>query len=127
MAKGWFTSNGDSYYLDPSTGRMLTNTTIDGYNIGSDGKKQTSSNQDNTNTSNSGTNNPTNNTPSNSQKTIVIDAGHNYGGDGGAVSQIDGVTYSEADLNIQVASKLQAELKKRGYNVIMTRTENQKE
>ena len=51
MATGWVTSNGDSYYLDPSTGRMLTNTTIDGYKIGSDGKKQTSSSQNNTNNS----------------------------------------------------------------------------
>ena len=36
-------------------------------------------------------------------------------------STIDGVTYSEADLNIQVASKLKTELENRGYNVIMTR------
>ena len=127
LAKGWVTSNGDSYYLDQSTGRMLTSTTIDGYKIGSDGKKQTSSNQDNTNTSNSGTNKPTNNTTSNGKKTIVVDAGHNYGGDGGATNTIDGVTYSEADLNIQVATKLKTELENRGYNVIMTRTENQKE
>lgn len=135
MAKGWVTSNGDSYYLDKSTGRMLTSTTIDGYKIGSDGKKQSSASQSNEN--NSVTNNPATNSPIanspmnnnslNSKKTIVIDAGHNYGGDGGATSTIDGVTYSEADLNIQVASKLQVELKNRGYNVIMTRTENQKE
>ena len=70
---------------------------------------------------NSGTNNPTNNTPSNSKKTIVIDAGHDYGRDYGAESTIDGVTYSETVLNIQVASKLQTELENRGYNVVMTR------
>jgi len=123
MATGWVTSNGDSYYLDPSTGRMLTSTTIDGYNIGSDGKKQTSASQDNTNTnpSNSGTNNPTNNTPSNSKKTIAIDAGHDYGSDYGAESTIDGVTYSETVLNMQVAAKLKTELENRGYNVVMTR------
>jgi len=122
MATGWVTSNGDSYYLDASTGRMVTNTKIDGFNIGSDGKKQTSSNQDNP-----ATNNPTNNNSSNGKKTIVVDAGHNYGGDGGATNTIDGVTYNEADLNIQVASKLKTELENRGYNVIMTRALGQRE
>ena len=128
MATGWFTSNGDSYYLDPTTGRMLTDITIGGFKIGSDGKKgsSTSSNadkdQDKDNTAN---NNTTNNNSSNGKKTIVVDAGHNYGGDGGATNTIDGVTYNEADLNIQVASKLKKELEKRGYNVIMTRAEGQ--
>jgi len=125
MATGWVTSNGDSYYLDTSTGRMVTNTKIDGFKIGSDGKKQTSSNQDNED--NPATNNPTNNNPSNGKKTIVVDAGHNYGGDGGATATIDGVTYNEADLNIMVASKLKTELENRGYNVIMTRSSGQRE
>jgi glucan-binding YG repeat protein len=45
MATGWVSSNGsDYYYLDPATGKMLTNTTIDGYNIGSDGKRYTAVN-----------------------------------------------------------------------------------
>lgn len=128
MGTGWVTSNGDSYYLDPSTGRMLTNTTIEGYKIGSDGKKQTSSNQDNTNqnTNNPGPNSPTNNKPSNGKKTIVVDAGHDYGKDYGAESPIDGVTYSETILNMQVADKLRIELESRGYNVIMTRSANEK-
>ena len=73
------------------------------------------------------TNNPINNNPSNGKKTIVVDAGHNYGGDGGAVSKIDGVTYSETDLNMQVASKLKTELENRGYNVVMTRNESERE
>jgi N-acetylmuramoyl-L-alanine amidase len=55
------------------------------------------------------------------KKTIVIDPGHNYGGDLGAQATIKGITYKEVDLNIQVASKLKVELKKRGYNVVMTR------
>jgi len=121
MATGWLTSNGDSYYLDPSTGRMLTNTTIDGYKIGSDGKKQSSSSQSDEDLNNSGTNNSTNNNSSNSKKTITIDAGHDYGSDYGAESTINGVTYSETVLNMQVADKLKTELENRGYNVIMTR------
>ncbi len=55
------------------------------------------------------------------KKTIVVDPGHNYGGDLGASSTIKGVTYKEVDLNLQVASKLKTELEKRGYNVVMTR------
>jgi len=128
MTTGWVTSNGDSYYLDPATGRMVTNTTIEGYKIGSDGKKKISSNGNNTNNSNNNPLvNPTNNNSPNGKKTIVIDPGHNYGGDSGAVSTIDGITYSETVLNMQVGSKLKTELEKRGYNVVMTRTENQKE
>lgn len=127
MATGWVTSNGDSYYLDPTTGRMLTNITIGGFKIGSDGKKQTSVSNPDKDKDNSVTNTPTNNNSSNGKKTIVVDAGHNYGGDGGATSKIDGVPYSEADLNMQVALKLQKELQNRGYNVIMTRTEGQVE
>ena len=55
------------------------------------------------------------------KKTIVIDPGHNYGGDLGAEATIKGVTYKEVDLNMQVASKVKIELEKRGYNVVMTR------
>lgn len=60
------------------------------------------------------------------KKTIVIDPGHNYGGDLGAEAMIKGVTYKEVDLNIQVASKLKTELEKRGYNVVMTRYDGEK-
>ena len=72
------------------------------------------------------TNNPTNNNPSNSKKTIVVDAGHDYGSDYGAESTIDGVTYSETVLNMQVAAKLKTELENRGYNVVMTRNAGEK-
>jgi soluble lytic murein transglycosylase-like protein len=45
MGTGWISSNGsDYYYLDTTTGKMLTNTTIDGYNIGADGKRYTALN-----------------------------------------------------------------------------------
>ena len=39
---------------------------------------------------------------------------------------IKGVTYKEVDLNMQVASKLKVELEKRGYNVVMTRYDEEK-
>lgn len=48
---------------------------------------------------------------------VIIDAGHGEP-DGGAVSA-DGV--KESDLNLQIASKLRNELALRGYQVIMTR------
>lgn len=60
------------------------------------------------------------------KKTIVIDPGHNYGGDLGAQATIKGVTYKEVDLNMQVADKLKLELEKRGYNVVLTRYNNEK-
>lgn len=60
------------------------------------------------------------------KKTIVIDPGHNYGGDLGAQTTIKGVTYKEVDLDMQVASKLKLELEKRGYNVVMTRYDGEK-
>lgn len=126
IATGWVTSNGASYYLD-TTGRMVTNTTIDGYKIGSDGKKQTSTIKSDEDTNNNGKSNQATNNPLNSNGTIVIDPGHNYGGDGGVVPVIDGVTYSETELNMQVSSKLKTELENRGYTVIMTRKENEKE
>ena len=123
MATGWATSNGDTYYLDISTGRMLTNTIIDGYNIGSDGKRQGNKNENNDIDSSETTtpSNPNNQVPSTGKKVIVVDPGHDYGKDYGAESNIDGVTYSETDLNMQAAEKLKTELEKRGYTVIMTR------
>lgn len=128
MATGWVTSDGDYYYLDKTTGRMLVNTTVDGYNIGSDGKRQDSSSQnDQDNNSNDNPiDNSSNNNSSKNKKTIVIDAGHDYGQDYGAENTIDGVTYSETTLNIQVADKLKTELQNRGYNVIMTRNLGEK-
>lgn len=53
-------------------------------------------------------------------KTIVVDAGHG-GMDGGAVGSNTGVT--EASLNLAVAMLLRDELLTRGYDVIMTRTD----
>lgn len=50
--------------------------------------------------------------------TIVIDAGHGEP-DGGAVSK-NGI--AEAGLNLEIASRLEKELDKLGYHIIMTRT-----
>nr|WP_279290131.1 Ig-like domain-containing protein [Clostridium cibarium] len=52
---------------------------------------------------------------------IVIDPGHNYGGDYGADSSFNGVYYSETELNMLVAIKLQSNLQAQGYQVVMTR------
>ena len=54
-------------------------------------------------------------------KTIYIDPGHDYGGDMGAVRVINGVTYDETTLNIEVAEYLRTELINKGYEVIMAR------
>lgn len=55
------------------------------------------------------------------KKLIVVDPGHNYGGDYGAESTIDGVTYKETELDMFIAVKLKSELEKLGYSVILTR------
>nr|WP_279232055.1 N-acetylmuramoyl-L-alanine amidase [Clostridium sp. HBUAS56017] len=52
---------------------------------------------------------------------IVLDPGHNYGGDYGADSNFNGVYYSETELNMLVAIKLQSNLQAQGYQVVMTR------
>lgn len=119
MVTGWVVFNGDSYYLDKTSGKLVTNTTIDGYKIGADGKKKNSSSQTDEDNSKPGSTPGNNN--SSKGKTIVIDPGHDYGNDYGAETTIDGVTYSETVLNMQVADKLKTELQNRGYNVIMTR------
>ncbi|MBS5125415.1 MAG: N-acetylmuramoyl-L-alanine amidase, partial [Clostridium sp.] len=55
------------------------------------------------------------------KKVIYIDPGHDYGGDMGAVRVINGVTYDETTLNIEVAEYLRTELINKGYEVIMAR------
>ena len=60
-------------------------------------------------------------------KSIVIDAGHNYGGDDGAYATHSGIKYVERDLNMSVASKLKRALEANGFEVIMTRNDEDRE
>ncbi|MGG7213295.1 N-acetylmuramoyl-L-alanine amidase [Clostridium nigeriense] len=62
-----------------------------------------------------------------SKKLIVIDPGHNYGGDSGALYVHNGVTYNETVLNMEVALKLKQELVSRGFEVVMTREESDRD
>ena len=55
------------------------------------------------------------------KKIIVVDAGHNYGGDQGAFATHKGILYSETDINILIANRLRNELVANGYVVLMTR------
>ncbi len=109
MATGWVSDGGDKYYLNPSTGIMVKDTIIDGWIIDVYGKRG-----DKVAGSTSG-------------KVIVLDAGHNFGGDDGAYATINGITYSERDLNMQLTVKLKAKLESQGYTVIMTRDESDRE
>jgi len=54
-------------------------------------------------------------------KLIVIDPGHDYGGDYGAVSTHNGIKYEETVLNMEVAVKFKASLEAKGYRVELTR------
>ncbi len=119
MQTGWFSDdNGNSYYyFDKTSGKMVSNCTIDGYEIDADGKRKaisySNSEKAESNQKEEG-------------KVIVVDPGHAYGKDEGVKTTIDGVNYSETELNMQVAEKLKSELEKRGFTVLMTRTENEK-
>ena len=106
MATGWISDGNNNYYLNPSSGAMVKDTVINGWKIGTDGKR--------------GEKVP----GSTLGKIIVLDPGHNYGGDDGAYSTHGGITYAERDLNMQVAVKLKAKLESQGYTVIMTRNED---
>ncbi len=110
---GWVQSGGYYYYLDLQSGKLLKNTKVDGYEIDSNGRRKSDKNDI---------------TPGNTSKNvIVVDAGHNFGGDDGAYATNNGVTYSERDLNMEVAVKLKSELENRGYTVAMTRNESDRE
>ena len=58
----------------------------------------------------------------NPSKLIVLDPGHNHGGDDGAYSTHNGVRYSERDINMDIAMKTKAALEAKGYRVVLTRT-----
>ncbi|MDO5517573.1 MAG: N-acetylmuramoyl-L-alanine amidase [Clostridium sp.] len=112
MSTGWVANGSDYYYLDYSSGKMLKDTVKDGWKIGPNGVRGERVNG-------SG--------PSSGSKLIVVDPGHNFGGDDGAYATHSGVTYSERDLNMQVAVKLKSKLEDMGYRVVLTRTESDRE
>ncbi len=105
---GWAQSGNNTYYLDPATGIMVKDTIINGWKIDSEGKRG-------------------NKIPGAQTKVIVIDPGHNFGGDDGAYATSNGTTYAERDLNMQVAAKLKGKLEAQGYKVIMTRNQADRE
>ena len=98
MQKGWQKIDGKEYYFYPKSGIMAKSTIIDGREIDENGVAKDLT-----------------------KKLIVVDPGHNYGGDYGAESTIDGVTYKETELDMFIAVKLKNELEKQGYNVVLTR------
>lgn len=108
-ATGWISDGNAYYYLNPNTGIMVKDTVINGWEIGVDGKRGNRIDGSATG------------------KVIVIDPGHNFGGDDGAYATHNGVTYVERDLNMQVAEKLKVKLEAKGYTVIMTRNSSDRE
>ena len=125
MALGWIKIGNDEYYLDKITGMMIKDEIIDGFNLDENGKKQMKvSSSDEFENKLPQSDKKVN---SNSEKKIiVVDPGHAHGNDEGVKITTGGVDYNETDLDMQVAEKLESELQKRGYSVVMTRSENQK-
>ena len=126
MSTGWLLDGKDYYYLNPSSGAMMMNTVVDGWKLGPDGKR-VGNNSNNSNNNSNSNNNNSNTKPNGAKKLIVIDPGHNFGGDDGAYATHNGVTYSERDLNMQLGVKLKAQLEAKGYQVMMTRNEFDRE
>lgn len=60
-------------------------------------------------------------------RTIIIDPGHNFGGDDGAYATHYGTTYIERDINMQIAMKLKNTLESKGFNIVLTRNPNERE
>lgn len=58
-------------------------------------------------------------TPDPDAPTICIDPGHGFG-DPGTLGKLNGTTYFESDINLEIALKLKDALLARGYNVVMT-------
>lgn len=117
MATGWIQDGSAYYYLKPGSGIMARGETIDGWQIkptGERGDREPGST-------------PVITPGSNGGKLIVIDPGHNFGGDDGAYATHDGITYSERELNMQVGIKLKEKLEAKGYKVMMTRNEFDRE
>lgn len=56
--------------------------------------------------------------------TVVVDPGHCSGKDDGTYKTVNGVNYSEAQLNLQISFKLREKLQNSGYSVVMTRENN---
>lgn len=131
IAKGWITDCGTYYYLYDTGAMAVGWINPDGawYYLKDNGAMAIGWNKYNGNwyylDPSSGKMTKKSKTSGNN-KTITIDPGHDYGSDGGASNTIDGVTYNEVDLNLQVAVKLKNELEKRGYNVIMTRNQGER-
>ena len=55
---------------------------------------------------------------------IALDPGHCYGSDDGAYATVNGVRYSETELNLEIALKTRERLQNAGYSIIMTREDN---
>ncbi|MBW6410326.1 N-acetylmuramoyl-L-alanine amidase [Clostridium weizhouense] len=129
MATGWINIGSDSYYFDPVCGKMVTNMTVDGQKVGPDGKKMILDNNSNTEKDKDKNDKDSKNDrdkKDNDEKIIVVDAGHDYGKDYGSQNTINGTTYKETVLNIEVASKLRDELEDIGFDVIMTRESDER-
>ena len=55
---------------------------------------------------------------------IALDPGHCYGVDDGAYATVNGVKYSETELNLEIALNTRERLQNAGFNIIMTRENN---
>lgn len=120
MKTGWLKDRGYWYYLNES-GKMLTGElSVDGkqYYLHSNGQMAAFQYINN---KYYGKNGAYKDFANGEKILVVIDPGHNFGGDDGAYATHNGITYIERDLNMQLAMKLKAKLEERGFEVKLTR------
>ncbi|MBN7576168.1 glycoside hydrolase [Clostridium sp. 2-1] len=97
MATGWAYLNGAWYYLDKDTGKMLTNTTKDGYKIGSDGKRYEDSSQNTSGPSGSGSASNQSSTGSSSSGSTPGQSSSGSSSSGNTLSKYYGIDISNYD------------------------------
>ncbi|WP_244834560.1 N-acetylmuramoyl-L-alanine amidase [Clostridium sp. BJN0001] len=120
MVEGWITYKESKYYLNKGSGLMAANVVVSGIKIGKDGKAIIDNSKEIVENEEDKKDQEDNNT-SKKDITIVIDPGHNNGGDGSAQNVINGVSYSELELNMETGQKIADTLESKGYNVVLTR------
>ncbi|SFA80361.1 N-acetylmuramoyl-L-alanine amidase [Clostridium frigidicarnis] len=125
MAETWEMINGKWYYFKQGSGSLLTGWLFLGnvwYYLLADGSMAIGTHKiDGVNyyfDSNGVWN------PEGVKKLVVVDPGHNHGGDYGSEKYHDGIKYSETELDMQVALRVKTQLESKGYDVKLTREES---
>ena len=120
MSNGWIKKDGDFYYINENNEMKIGNFEENGkeYYFHADGKMATF---EYIGEKYYGKDGVAKSFEKGDKILVVLDPGHNFGGDDGAYATHNGIRYSERDLNMQLALKVKSELEANGYEVVLTR------